>query len=74
MKEDIIFNENEKELSFYKKSWQRVARVDNIPKIVELVKSSNWVDKNGYLYSDKYKNYLHRLVMETFVGKTILDD
>lgn len=74
MKEDIIFNENEKELSFYKKSWQRVARVDNIPKIVELVKSSNWVDKNGYLYSDKYKNYLHRLVMETFVGKSILDD
>lgn len=74
MKEDIIYNETETEFSFYKKSWKRIASVDNIPEIVKLVKNSNWIEKSGYLYSNKYHNYLHRLVMETFVGKEVLKD
>lgn len=74
MNSNIIFKEHGNEVPFFKKGWESVAQIDNIPEIVEMVKNSNWIENNGYLYSNQYKKYLHRLVMEVFVGEEVLEE
>ncbi len=72
MQSDIIYFEYADKVDFYKTEWTQTAQIDNIPDLVEIVKCSNWTIKNGYLYSAKYKKYLHRLVMGFFIGEEML--
>ncbi len=74
MNTEIRFDEHENEISFFKKGWKSVAQIDNIPEIVDIVKSNTWVDNNGYLYCSKLKKYLHRLVVEYKIGKEKLTE
>ncbi|MCM1009166.1 MAG: HNH endonuclease [Ruminococcus flavefaciens] len=73
MKKQMIFEEQGDVVTFYKEGWHSVGQIDNIPKIVEMVKTHSWYDKNGYLYCSALSDYLHRLVMQYKIGKDKLD-
>ena len=52
---------------FYSEKFDSVAQIDNIPAIVNSVKASTWVKKGRYLYSNKYKLYLHQLIFKILI-------
>ena len=73
MKNPIIYETEGSIMSFTKQGWKHVAFIDNEAALVDLVKCNSWHDNNGYLYCTKLNKYLHRLVMEFYIGKEQLE-
>ena len=69
MSEKTTYDIHDDDISFFKQSWKQVAFIDNDPDLYAIVKSISWHDNNGYLYSSKLKDYLHRIVVAHKIGR-----